>query len=121
MQFREDADLSAQHFWNNGHRNIIHRAATVALNFIGVCEMNAGDENNGSFVKPGMLADDIRELKSIDVRHADIHENNGNIVLQKDVQSLRGRSGLNEIGVQSLKNHLVTEELGRLVVHHEDV
>src|SRR5579859_7348033 len=48
MEFDEDADLGSQNIRYNRDRNVIDSAASIALNFVRVSEVNAGDENDRS-------------------------------------------------------------------------
>ncbi len=121
MELDEDANFRAQNFGNNGHGDIVDRTAAIAVDLVGIGEMDAGDEDDGGFAEPRVLADHVGELETVEFGHADIHENDGNIVLQKDVESLFGGRRLDEIFAKLGEDDLVAEKLGGLVVHHEDV
>ena len=121
MQFDKDADLGAQDFGNHGHRNVVDRAAAIALNLVGIGEVNAGDEDDRGLLEARMLPDDVCQFKAIQLRHAHVHQHDGDVGLQKNVERLAGRRRLDEILAQFGENHLVAEKLGRLVVDHQDV
>ena len=83
--------------------------------------MHRGDKNDCSFLKARVLANHLRQFKAIKLRHADIHQHDGDIVLQQMLQRLAPGSGLDQILAQFPEYDLVAEQLRRLIVHHEDV
>ena len=121
MQFDKDADLGAQHLGNDGNGDVIDRAAAIALDLVGIGEVHAGDEDDGRLLKARMLADDVGEFEAVEVGHADVHQNHGHVGLQQDIESLAGRSRLDQILAQLREYHLVAQQFGRLVVDHQDI
>ena len=63
----------------------------------------------------------VRQFKSIQFRHADIHQNHGNIGLQQNLQRCLGRCGFNQVLAEFPEHDLVTEQLCRLIIHHQDI
>jgi hypothetical protein len=68
-----------------------------------------------------MIADHRRKLKSIQFRHADIDEDDRDLVLEQNLQRLAPGGSGNEVLAEILQNHFVGEKLGRLVVHQKYV
>ena len=121
MQFDKDADLGAQHFGNYRNGDVVDRAAAIALDLVGVGEVNAGDEDDRSLLKARMLPDHVGKFKSIEIGHAHVHQHHGDVGLQQDAERLAGGGGLDEILAKFREDHLVAEQLGRLVIDHQDV
>jgi hypothetical protein len=44
-----------------------------------------------------MLADEIRQFKTVDLRHTDIHEDDGNVGFEQVLQGLPARTGLDQV------------------------
>ena len=40
---------------------------------------------------------------------------------KQNFEGLFGRSGLNQVLAQSAQHDLIAEQLGRLIIHHEDI
>ena len=68
-----------------------------------------------------MLPDDGCQFKSVHVGHAYIHEDHGHVGLEQNIESLAGGGRLDQVLSQLGKNHLIAQELARLVVDHENV
>ena len=121
MQLREHADLGAQQFGDDRNGDVIHRALPVSLHAIDVGEVNAGDEDDGGLLKPGMLADHLGEIEAVHVGHADIGQHDADIFLQQVFQGFGGGGCLDEVLAQVSQNDLVAEQFRRLIVDHENV
>ena len=63
--------------------------------------MNAGDEDDRSFLKARVLTNHVGQFESVEIGHADIHQHNSNIMSSTGCSSasLRG-SGLDEVLAQ---------------------
>ena len=68
-----------------------------------------------------MFADHRRQFEAVEVRHADVDQNDGDFVLQQNLQRFRRRRGLDEILVELAQNDLVAQQLGRLIVDQKNV
>ncbi len=68
-----------------------------------------------------MLANHGSELKAVDLRHHDVDQHDRHVVLQQDPQRLFRRVRLDEVLAELTEDHLVAQELCRLVVDKEDV
>ena len=44
-----------------------------------------------------MIADHRRELKTIDIRHVDVNENDSDVVPQEELERLRGITGAQQV------------------------
>ena len=80
MEFGEDADLGPQELRDDGDGDVVHRAALVALDAVQIGEVDGGDEDDGGLLEARMLAHHLRQLEAIDLRHADVHQHDGDIV-----------------------------------------
>ena len=120
-QLGEDPHLGAQHFGHHRHRHVIDRAHLIAAQPVDVGQMDGRDENDRCLAEPRMLADHRGELKAVEFRHADVDENDGDVVLEQELQGFARRRRLDEIFAELAEDHLVGEELVGLIVHQEDV
>src|SRR6201997_4258064 len=68
-----------------------------------------------------MLADDLGELKAIDLGHADVHEHNCDVILEQFLQGLLGRRSFDQVFAQIRQDRFVSQQFTRLVVDHQDV
>src|SRR5580704_15488154 len=121
MQVREDADLCAQEFGDDGNGNVVDGAALVGLQLVEIGEVHGGNKDDGGFLETRMLANDVGEFKAIEFRHAYVHQDDGNVVSEKLVKSLAPGMRFNEVLAEFLEDDLVAKQLGRLVVDHENV
>ena len=90
VKLGKDLDLRAQNFRHDRHRHIVHRAHFIAAQAIDVGQMDRRNENDRGLLEARMLADHRRELKSVEVRHADVDEHDGDFVFKKELERLRG-------------------------------
>ena len=83
--------------------------------------MDGGNENDGGALKARVFADHRGQLKAIELRHADVDEDNRDLLLEKLFKRLPGRSGLDEVLAQLGKDRLVAQQLRWLIVDQQDV
>src|SRR5215831_8039963 len=79
-------DLRSKDVGHYRNGDVINRSAAVSLDLVRIGQMNTGDEDDRSLLKARMLANDISELKAVKVRHADVHQDHGYVVLEQDAQ-----------------------------------
>ena len=63
-----------------------------------------------------MFPDQGCKFEAIELRHADVNENNGDVMFKKLAKGFVGRGGLEQILTKVLKDNLVAQQLGWLVV-----
>src|ERR1700753_393670 len=68
-----------------------------------------------------MLPNHVSQLEPVDLRHADVHQHNGNVILKKEIERLAARRRLDEILPELAENRFVAEKFPRLVVDHQNV
>ena len=68
-----------------------------------------------------MLADHRRKLEAVELRHADVDQDDRDFVLEQKLQGLARRRRLDQVLAQLAQNHLIAEQLGRLIVDQQDV
>ena len=68
-----------------------------------------------------MLADHRGELEAVQLRHADVDQNDRDFVLEQIFQRLAAGRGVDEIFVELLQDDLIAEQLRRLIVDQQDV
>src|SRR5262249_36593710 len=121
MQFGEHTHFRAKQVRNNWNGNVVDGAALISANAVNIRHVNAGNENDRGVLIPRMLANQIGQLKTVDVRHADVQQNDGDVFLQQMIKSLAPGACLDEVFVQAAQNCLVAQELRRLVVDHQNI
>ena len=121
MEFGENADFCAQQLRNDRDGNVIDGPALIAFEPVDIGQVHGRNKNDRRLFKARVLPDDVGQFEPVELRHANVHENHGNIAFQQDLHRLSARIGPNEVFVQFVEYGLVTEQLGRLVIHHQDV
>jgi hypothetical protein len=83
--------------------------------------MHGGHEDDGGPRKPRMIADHRSQLKSVELGHRDVDENDRDLATQQLLERLPSRTRLDERFPELLEDHFVTQQLRRLIVHEEYV
>ena len=68
-----------------------------------------------------MLADHRGQFEPVEIGHADIDQHDGDIGPQKLLQRLIRRAGLDQVLPELAEDHLIAEQLPRLVVDQQNV
>jgi hypothetical protein len=68
-----------------------------------------------------MLVDGVGQLKTIHSGHADVGQNDRNIILQEQVERLAAGFGWDEVFAQLGEYGFVGEQFGGLIVYHQHV
>ena len=79
---------------------------------IGVGQRDGRDKNDCGLLKARMIADHPSEFKTVELRHADIAQNDGDVLFEKMLEGLPGRPGFDQILSEALQYRLVAEERG---------
>ncbi len=120
-QFGKHAHFGAQHFRHDRHRHVIDRAHLVAAQPVDVGQMDGRDENDRGLAEARMLADHRRKLKAVEIRHADVDQHDGDVVLEQELQRFPRRRRLDQILVEFAEDDVVSKQLVRLVVDQQHV
>jgi hypothetical protein len=83
--------------------------------------MDGGDEDDRRLLEARMLAHHRRELKPVEIRHADVDQHDRDVVFQQELEGLPGGSGLDQVLAELLQDDLIGQQLCRLIIHQEDV
>ena len=121
MKLGEDLDLGEKNLRHHRHRHIVDRAHLVAAKQVLVREADGRDEDDRRVLEARMLADHGGKLEAVHVRHAHIHQDDGDVGAQELVESLVRGGGLQEVLAEIGENDLIAQELRRLVVDQQDV
>ena len=92
IELGEDPDLGAQHLRDDRHRHVVDRAHLVAAQTVDVGQLDGGDEDDRGLLEARMLADHRGQLEAVELRHADVDQNDGDLVLEQLLQRLARRS-----------------------------
>src|SRR4029077_5625314 len=68
-----------------------------------------------------MIADHPSEFKPVELRHADIAQNDSDVLLEKMLERLPGGPGFDQVFSEALQCRLIAEELCRLIVDKQNV
>ena len=121
VELDERVHLRAQNLRDDRHLQIIHRADFVALQPIEIGEMHAGHEDDRRAPEAGMVANHLRQLEAVEFRHADVHNDDGELGLEKLIERFPRRVRRDEVRVQPVENGAIAQELRGLVVDHEHI
>ena len=121
IELREDSDFGAQQLGNDRYRDVIHGASLVALEPVGIGQVDRRDEDDSRLLIARVLPDDFSELEAVQLGHAHIDQHDGDVVLEQVLQRLASGARLDEVLAEVGENRLVAEQLARLVVHQQDV
>ena len=121
IQVGEHPHLGAQQFRHHRHRHVVHRARLVAAQQVELAHLDRRDEDDRGALEARMFADHRRQLEAVEVRHDDIDQHDGDLVSQQMLQRLVGRVRLDQVLPKLGEDHLVAQQLGRLVVDQQDV
>src|SRR5436190_12209558 len=121
VEFRKHLDLGAQHLGHDGHRNIVDRTHFVAAQPVEVADLYRGDEYHRRLLEAGMFADHRGELEPVQFRHADVDQDDGDIVLQQELERFASGRGLDQVLAEFLQDDFIGEQLRRLIVNQKNV
>ncbi len=121
VELREHPDLGAQHIGDDRNRNVVDRSHRVAAQPVHVSQVNGGDEDDRRLLEARVVADHRGKLETVEIRHADVHQHDGDLALEQLLERLARRARLDQVLAELLEHHLVAQELGRLVVDQQDV
>jgi hypothetical protein len=68
-----------------------------------------------------MLPDHIGKLETINLRHADIHEDDRDIFFEEKFKGFPAGVGLDQVLPKFVEYDFVAEQLSRLIIYHENV
>ena len=82
--------------------------------------MNPRDEDDRSPLEPRMLPDEARGLETVHFRHADIENNDREVLSEQPLQCLPPRKSAHTGHTHPLENGLVSQKPRRLVVDQQN-
>src|SRR5271170_6422075 len=83
--------------------------------------MDGGNKDDGCLLKARMLANHVRQLEAIQLWHADVHEYDGNVGLQKAFERVATGICPDEVLAELIEDSFIADQLTRLIIDHEDV
>ena len=121
IQIGKHPDLGAQHLRHHGNRYVIDRTHFVAAQMVDLGKVDCRNEDHRNPLETRVLPDHRCELEAVQLRHADIHQDDGDLGLEQLLQRLLAGRGLDQVLAQFAQDHLVGEQLRGLVVDQQDV
>ncbi len=67
-----------------------------------------------------MLANHLGELKAVEVGHANVDQDDRDLVLEQLLERRLAGSGLDQIFPEFLQDHLIRHQLGRVIIDQEN-
>jgi hypothetical protein len=113
--------LCAQDLGNHWHRNVINGSHLVAAQPIDIGQVNGGYEDDRGFAEARMFANHRSQLEPVQFRHADVDQDDRNVILEQKLQRFACRRGLDQVLAKLSEDHLVGEKLVGLIVDQKDV
>src|SRR5882757_9891826 len=110
IQLGENLDLGAQHLRNDRYRNVVDCAHLVTAQPVNVADLDGGNKYHSRLLEARMLADHASKFETVQFRHADIDQNNRNLVLEEIFESLAAGGGHHEILAELLENDFIGEK-----------
>ena len=83
MKLGKDADFRAQEFRVDRDGDVIDGAPLISLEAVEIGEVNRRDENDRSLLETRMLTNHVGKLEAIDLGHADIHQNDSDVIFEQ--------------------------------------
>ena len=68
-----------------------------------------------------MLANHGGQFKTIQLRHAHVHQHHRDVGVEQNFKRLLGGIGLDQVLAKFAEHDLIAQQLGRLIVDHENV
>jgi hypothetical protein len=121
VQLRENADLRTQDLGDDRDGHVVHRAHLIAADAVGVGDMYRGDKDDRRLAEAGMTADHLGQLEAVEIGHADIDENETDVILEKSVERPLGAVRHDKLFIEVAQNDLIADELRRLVVDEKNL
>ena len=121
IEIGEHPHLGAQHLGHHGDGHVIDRAHLVAAEMVNLRQMDRRDEDHRDLLEARMFADHRGKLEAVELRHADVHQHDGDLVLEELFQRLLAGRGLDQVLAQLAQNHLIGEQLAGLVIDQQNV
>jgi hypothetical protein len=120
-QLHEHTHLGAQDFRLQRLDEKIDRPGRVAFEHDVVRLDARGEKNDGDV--PGSLPfpDDGGRIDAVHFRHLHVEKNKTEVLLKQVPQRFLTRGSLDEVLAESFQHRLQGDQVGRLIVHHQDV
>ncbi len=83
--------------------------------------MHGRDEDDCRRFEARVLANQRRKLETVEIGHADVDQDDGDVDLQQLLKRLPAGVHLDQVLAQILEDHFIAEDFGRLVVYQQDV
>lgn len=116
VKLAKHAHFGAHERRHDRDRQIIHGASLVASQAVDFAEVNGGHENDRSPREARVLPDHLRQFEAVELGHGNIDEDDSHLMAQELLERLTARRRLDEIFAELLQDHLITQELRRVIV-----
>ncbi len=83
--------------------------------------MDGGNENHRNLLVTWMFADHRRELETVEIRHANINQDDSDIGFEEMLERLAPGRRFEKILAEARQNSLIGQKLAGLIVDEKDV
>ena len=84
-------------------------------------DLDRRDEDHRGLLEARMLADHRRELEAVELGHADVDQDDRDLVLEQDLERLAAGGRDDQVLAELLQDDFIGQQLRRLVVDQKDV
>src|SRR5437588_1741334 len=121
VELGEHLDLGAQYFGHHRHRDVVDRAHLIAPQTVDIADLDGGDEDHRRLLEAGVLADHGGEFEAVEFRHADIDQDDGDVVLEQELERFAAGGDRDQVLAEILENYFIGKQLRRLIVDQKNV
>ena len=89
--------LGPQKLGDDWHKNVVDCPVAIPFDPIWVGQRDGGDKNDCSLLKARMIADHPSEFKTVELRHANIAENDSDVLLKEMLEGFSGGPGFDQV------------------------
>ena len=119
-QVHEDAHLGAEDVRLVGLEEVVHRAHRVGAQLRHLPARQGGEEEDGRVAAALALADELRRLEAVHLRHDDVQQDDGEVLVSRWRSASRPLRAGDEPLPQRRQRGLQRQQPLGLVVHQED-
>ena len=121
VQIDEHLDLRAQQLGHHRNGHVVDGAELVAAQLVEVGVHDRRYEDDGGPLEARVLANHRRKLEPVQIRHADVDEDQCDVVLQQTLERLARRARFQQRLADFGEHDLMAQELRLLIVDQKDV
>jgi hypothetical protein len=119
VQLGENLDLGAKHLRDHRNRYVIDGTHGVTAKVVDIGHLDGRDEDHGGLLKPRVITDHGGKLEAVELRHANVEQDHGNVVLEQAFKRFPARRGHQQVFPELPQDDFIGKQFGRLIVDQE--